>query len=159
MNAEIKEIWIGSVTVVLLVVVLGVMSQSHNLSSEVASSQKRVTAKFNKVDGLSEGSAVRMGGVRIGRVTKMELDQRFRAVITMDIDNAYPYPKDTSAAVHTDGLFGSKFIVFEPGAEEEVLETGDEISLTQDAVIVSELLELIISEGKAARAQQTKKTN
>lgn len=159
MNSEIKEIWIGAVTVALLIGVLGIMNQQQHLNTDVDSSQMRVTAKFNKVDGLSEGSAVRMGGIQVGRVTKMELDQRYRAVITMDIDSAYPYPKDTSAAVHTDGLFGSKFIVLEPGAEEDSIENGDEISLTQDALIVSELLELIISEGKAARAQHSEQTN
>ena len=159
MNSELKEIWIGAVAVGLLVTALGVMSQRQKLSTDVPSNQKRVTAKFNKVDGLSEGSAVRMGGVQVGRVTKMGLDQRYRAVITMDIDSAYPYPSDTSAAVHTDGLFGGKFIVLEPGAEEIILKNGGEISLTQDAVIVGELLELIISEGKAARVGQADNSN
>ena len=100
---------------------------------------------------MSEGGAVLMGGVRVGRVSKMRLDNYFRAVITMDIDNQYPYPVDTSAAIHTDGLFGGKFIVLEPGAEDDTLNTGDEILLTQDAVVVSDLLELIISEGKVAK--------
>jgi len=154
-NSEHKEIWIGAVTVAIFVGLLGLMSQSQNISSEVASSQIRVIAKFNKVDGLAEGSSVTMGGVRIGSVTKMELDQRFRAVITMDIDDLYPYPKDTSAAIHTDGLFGGKFVVLEPGAEEKSLNTDDEISLTQDAVVVGDLLELIISEGNAAKAKRS----
>ena len=155
MNSEHKEIWIGAITVALLVGVLGIMNQSQNLSSKVKSTHKRVIAKFNKVDGLSTGSAVRMGGVQIGRVTKMDLDSKFRAVITMDVDSQFPYPEDTSAAIHTDGLFGSKFIVLEPGAEETILNTGDEISLTQDAVVVSDLLELIISEGKVAKAKRS----
>ena len=154
MNSEHKEIWIGAITLALFLGILGIMNQSQSIRSEVASSQKRVIAKFNKVDGLTKGSSVRMGGVRIGTVTKMELDQKFRAVITMDIDELYPYPKDTSAAIHTDGLFGGKFIVLEPGAEEDQLNNGDEIILTQDAVVVSDLLELIISEGNAAKAKR-----
>lgn len=154
MNAEHKEIWIGAVTITLLVGILGVMNQRQLIGADVAATQKRVLAKFNKVDGLSEGSAVRMGGVRIGSVAKMDLDEKYRAVVTLDIDKGYPYPKDTSASIHTDGLFGGKFVVLEPGAEEAVIQTGDEIFLTQDAVIVSELLELIISEGKAAMAKR-----
>jgi len=154
LNAEHKEIWIGAVTITLLVGILGVMNQRQLIGADVAATQKRVLAKFNKVDGLSEGSAVRMGGVRIGSVAKMDLDEKYRAVVTLDIDKGYPYPKDTSASIHTDGLFGGKFVVLEPGAEEAVIQTGDEIFLTQDAVIVSELLELIISEGKAAMAKR-----
>ncbi len=155
MKTELKEIWIGALTVAVLVGLLGVMNQRQNLGDEVSSTQKRVSAKFNKVDGLTIGSEVRMGGVQVGRVSGMKLDAQYRAVVTMDIDQLYPYPSDTSAAVHTDGLFGGKFVVLEPGAEEEVLNTGSEITYTQDAVIVSELLELIISEGKAARAKQS----
>ena len=66
----------------------------------------------------------------------------------------FELPLDTSAAIHTDGLFGSKFVVLEPGAEEDVLQSGDEFTYTQDAVVVSDLLDLIIAEGKAARAKR-----
>ena len=96
-----------------------------------------------------------MGGIRVGRVTNMDLDSKFRAVVTMDVDSQFPYTLDTSAAIHTDGLFGVKFIVLEPGAEEAVLSSGDEISLTQDAVVVGDLLELIISEGNVAKAKRS----
>ena len=155
MNSEHKEVYIGAVTVALLVGVLGVMNQSQMLSSKVETTHKRIIAKFNKVDGLSEGSDVRMGGIRVGRVTNMDLDSKFRAVVTMDVDSQFPYTLDTSAAIHTDGLFGVKFIVLEPGAEEAVLSSGDEISLTQDAVVVGDLLELIISEGNVAKAKRS----
>jgi phospholipid/cholesterol/gamma-HCH transport system substrate-binding protein len=149
LNSEHKEILIGTIAIVLLIS-LGTINhfQSHVSTSSLA--QKRIIAKFNKVDGLSEGSAVRMSGVRVGRVSEMRLDNYFRAIITMDVDNQYLYPSDTSAAIHTDGLFGGKFIVLEPGAEDNLLNTGDEISLTQDSIVVSDLLELIISEGKSA---------
>jgi phospholipid/cholesterol/gamma-HCH transport system substrate-binding protein len=155
LNSEHKEVYIGAVTVALLVGVLGVMNQSQMLSSKVEDTHKRIIAKFNKVDGLSEGSDVRMGGIRVGRVTNMDLDSKFRAVVTMYVDSQFPYTLDTSAAIHTDGLFGVKFIVLEPGAEEAVLSSGDEISLTQDAVVVGDLLELIISEGNVAKAKRS----
>ena len=61
-------------------------------------------------------------------------------------------PVDSSAAIHTDGLFGSKFVVIDPGGDLAILEDGDEIQYTQDAVIVEDLLDLIISEGKARLA-------
>ena len=162
MNSEQKEILIGTIFIGLFVCALAMINHYQSTGSKTSPTQKSIIAKFNKVDGLSEGSAVRMGGVHIGRVNKMHLDNHFRAVITMDLDNQYPYPIDTSAAIHTDGLFGEKFIVLEPGAEENILNNGDEISLTQDAMVVSDLLELIISEGKLAkdkRHNSSKKSN
>ena len=154
MNREHREIWIGAATVTAFVLLLAFMNQGLHAVSEAGVLNTRVIGKFNKVDGLADGSEVRLGGIRVGRVSSMNLDDQYRAVVTMDIEGGYKFPKDTSAAIHTDGLFGGKFVVLEPGAEEAPLQTGDEFVLTQDAVIVSDLLDLIISEGKVAQAKR-----
>ena len=111
-----------------------------------------VTAGFNKVDGLADGDDVRLSGIRIGHVEGQKLDPHFRAVLTLRIESGIKLPADSSAAIHTDGLFGSKFIVIDPGGDLAMLEDGDEIQYTQDAVIVEHMLDLIIAEGKARRA-------
>lgn len=154
MSRELREIWIGAATVAGLVLLIGFMNQGLSAVSDSTKEAISVVGKFNKVDGLTEGSEVRLGGIRVGQVKSMELDDQFRAVVTFEYDAGYRFPKDTSAAIHTDGLFGGKFVVLEPGAEEEFLKSGDEIVLTQDAVIVTDLLDLIISEGKVAQAKR-----
>ncbi len=154
MTRESREITIGAVTVAGLVAVLAFMNQGRDMVAGAAPGQILVSAKFNKVDGLIDGSEVRLGGIRIGTVDGMRLDDQYRAVVTFRIDSMFELPLDTSAAIHTDGLFGSKFVVLEPGAEEDVLQSGDEFTYTQDAVVVSDLLDLIIAEGKAARAKR-----
>jgi len=153
-SREVREIWIGAATVTGFALLVGFMNQADNVVPKSSSSTTSVVGKFNKVDGLTEGSEVRLGGIRVGQVRSMELDDQFRAVVTFEYDSGYKFPKDTSAAIHTDGLFGGKFVVLEPGAEEVPLKTGDEIELTQDAVIVTDLLDLIISEGKVAQAKR-----
>jgi len=158
MSREIREIVIGAVTVAALIGVLVFMNVRHELMGGAGGGALTVVGKFNKVDGLVEGSDVRLGGIKIGEVTAMDLDDQYRAVVTFTIDKGVPLPSDTSASIHTDGLFGAKFVVLEPGAEESYLKSGDQISLTQDAVVVSDLLELIISEGKVARSQSAKKS-
>ena len=65
-------------------------------------------------------------------------------------------PRDTSAAIHTDGLFGGRFLVLDPGGDEETLGDGATIAFTQDAVVISELLDFIIAEGRAARSGTSK---
>ena len=159
MNRENREIWIGAATVASFVMILGFMNQGLQAVSKAETSRTSVIGKFNKVDGLVAGSDVRMSGIKVGRVAAMQLDDRFRAVVTMDLDPEFRFPRDTSAAIHTDGLFGGKFVVLEPGAEEKSMRTGDEFVLTQDAVIVSDLLDLIISEGKVAQARRSGSAN
>lgn len=109
-------------------------------------------ATFNRVDGIGIGGDVRLGGIKVGAVESQELDDRYRAVLTLRIGRDVRLPADTSAAIHTDGLFGSKFISLDPGGDERILGPGGVIAFTQDSVLVDELLELIIAQGKARRA-------
>ena len=111
-----------------------------------------ISATFGRVDGMADDAEVRMGGVQIGQVVKADLNKNYRVVVTMRVTPEVPLPKDTSAAIQTDGLFGSKFIELEPGGSEEVMVDGDTIDMTQSSVVVEELLDLIIAEGKSKRA-------
>ena len=87
----------------------------------------------------------------MGTVADLSLNDAFRVTATFHLDDPVALPEDTAAVIHTDGLFGSKFVVLDPGGAERMLESGDRIRYTQDAVIISRLLDLIISEGQAAR--------
>jgi len=110
--------------------------------------QYRINAMFNRVDGLVNGDDVRVGGVKVGSVTTQRLDANYRAIIGLDISVDVKLPSDSSAAIHTDSLFGSKFVILEPGGEDEMLVSGDMITFTQDAMIVSDLLDQIITQGE-----------
>ncbi|MBT3305720.1 MAG: MCE family protein [Alphaproteobacteria bacterium] len=160
MKSENREIVIGAATFAALALVLGLSYGSEQDWAPKPDADSIITAKFNRVDGLVIGDDVRMGGIKIGVVDKMTLDKEYRAIVSMRLDYGAKLPLDTSVAIHTDGLFGSKFMVLEPGAEEEFLKSGEEITYTQGAVIVSDLLDLIISEGRAAmKKRQDKKVN
>lgn len=110
-----------------------------------------LTARFNKADGVAVGTAVRLSGVSIGRVVEQKLDERFRAVATLSLPANVALTADTAAVIQTDGLLGAKFIELKPGADDAVLKPGDEIAYTQDAVVIEELLEMIIQQGRAKR--------
>jgi len=137
-----------------LIVLVLVGSVSFSSSQIEAPTGVTVKAVFNQIDGLSKGDDVRMGGVVIGEVTELTLGDSYSAVVLLRIDHKIPLPNDTSAAIHTDGLFGRKYVALEPGGDEEYLGTGDEISMTQDSVVVQDLLELIIGEAKSKRAKK-----
>jgi len=143
----------------VILVLAGLFAYSYGgkqLSAQANVGTYPVTAVFNRVDGLFEGDEVRLGGIRIGTVGQQVLDDNYRAVVTMNIKSGVQLPVDSAAAVHTDGLFGSKFVVLEPGVEDASMAAGDRIEYTQGAVIVGELLELIITEGRARQAENTK---
>ncbi|MFP6710805.1 MAG: MlaD family protein [Rhodospirillales bacterium] len=150
MKEDVRHIILGMITLVLLVFVGGISFSASKIES---SSDVTIKAVFNQIDGLSTGDDVRMGGVVIGKVTDLSLGKDFTAVVILQISQPIKLPNDTSAAIHTDGLFGRKYISLEPGGDEEYLGSGDEITMTQDSVVVQDLLDLIIGEAKSKRAK------
>ena len=58
-------------------------------------------------------------------------------------------PDDSSASIVSSSLMGSKYIEIEPGGSEDMIPQGGEFSYTQDAMILEELLDRIVSIGKA----------
>lgn len=159
MATDGKEIIVGGAAMVGLVLLFALSYGGRNLSADGgAGGDYSVLAVFNRIDGLFEGDDVRLGGIRIGTVGALSLDENYRAVVSLEITSDIKLPTDTSAAIHTDGLFGNKYIVLEPGGEETFLQPGEAITFTQDAMIVGELLELIISQGKARNKEQQRKT-
>lgn len=99
-----------------------------------------LTATFDEIGGLSVRAPVVIGGVKVGQVTKIDLDKNLRAEVSVDLDPALSLPVDSSIAVRTSGLLGDQFLSLEPGAEEDVLQIGDAIAFTESAVNLESLI-------------------
>jgi phospholipid/cholesterol/gamma-HCH transport system substrate-binding protein len=101
----------------------------------------RLTAKFDRIDGLSNGADVRIAGVRVGSVTDARIDpQTFSAELTMKVDRSLRLPDDTSAEVTSEGLLGGRYVSLVPGGSDKVLSDGGRITQTQGSVSLESLL-------------------
>lgn len=102
----------------------------------------RVTAEFDNIGSLKERAPVRIAGVKIGQIEKIELhDQHFKAKVTLLINNKESkLPTDTSASILTEGLLGSNYISLTPGYEEVSLKNGSTITTTHPALILENLI-------------------
>ena len=59
----------------------------------------RLSAKFDRIDGLSNGADVRIAGVRVGSVTDARIDpQTFSAELTMKVDRGLKLPDEIGRA-------------------------------------------------------------
>jgi phospholipid/cholesterol/gamma-HCH transport system substrate-binding protein len=95
---------------------------------------------FDQIGGLAERAPVVISGVKVGRVTRIELAEDLRARVTVDVDPKLALPVDTSASIRTAGLLGDQFIELQPGAEDEVLAPGGEIAMTESALSIESLV-------------------
>jgi phospholipid/cholesterol/gamma-HCH transport system substrate-binding protein len=100
-----------------------------------------VTATFDRVDGVNAGADVRMSGIKIGSVTKLELDpQTFLAKATLNISSSVELPNDSSAEITTEGLLGGKYMAIVPGGAEDVIAPGGRIQFTQSSLSLEGLI-------------------
>jgi phospholipid/cholesterol/gamma-HCH transport system substrate-binding protein len=99
-------------------------------------------ARFDQIGTLKTRSPVSISGVQIGRVTAIDFDvDRLEAVVTMRIDSRYDrIPNDSDASILTSGILGGQYIGLQPGGAEEYFRDGDEISFTQSAVVLEQLI-------------------
>ena len=112
-----------------------------------------LNANFNKVDGLVEGTDVRLSGVKIGIVNKMYL-QNNKPQIQISIRNEINIPSDSSISIQTDGLFGKKYLSIEPGGMDEYLRNDDNLSFTEDSILIHDLLNKIIEIGEIKKGDE-----
>lgn len=101
-----------------------------------------VIARFSNAGELKVRAPVRIAGVKVGEVESVVLDPvSFDAIATLRLSaEAGELPADTSAAIYTSGLLGDRYIGLAPGGDPEPLKDGDEILLTQSAVVLEQLI-------------------
>ncbi len=107
-----------------------------------------VNARFNSVDGIGNGSEVRIGGIKVGQVVEMDLDPKsYEAVVSIQLREDVKLPEDSTAAIVSASLLGGKYVNVEPGGMEDLLGDGDEISFTQSSVNFESLIGKMVHSG------------
>ncbi len=142
MNTRTVEIWVGLFIAAGMAALFMLAMQVSNLTVVSSDEGYTVTAKFDNIGGLKVRSPVTVAGVRVGRVSHIGFDPNtFQAVVSLNISNQYnALPSDSSASIFTAGLLGEQYIGLEPGGEMEMLKEGDELMLTQSALVLEQLI-------------------
>ena len=148
---EQKNFIIGLCVIGFSFLCLIIFKWQHNVWKDAEDTDYTIYATFNRTDGLSVGDKVRMAGIDIGRIEKATLDDNFRATLTLKVKQGIRIPDDSSASIVSSGIMGNKYIEVEPGGSEEFIEEGNDFLYTQDAIVLEELVDRIISMGKAKR--------
>ncbi len=138
--------------------VLAIKVSNFNVFGDLnANNSYQITAKFTNVGSLKTGAPVTIAGVRVGRVGAIGIDKASQeALVTLNIENSHrDIPADTSASILTAGLLGEQYVGLEPGGDETLLKNGDQITLTQSALVLEKIIgEFLFS--KAAEGKDKK---
>jgi phospholipid/cholesterol/gamma-HCH transport system substrate-binding protein len=102
-------------------------------------------AKFDNIGGLKVRSAVKVGGVTVGRVDSITLSNSdFTPLVAMSISSEFnQFPETSSVSILTSGLLGEQYVGFQPGFVIDGIENlaqGDYIEDTKSALILEDLI-------------------
>ena len=136
------EFAVGAFLVLALASLLVLALASTNRQFGFGGDTYPLVAKFTQVGQLRAQAPVKIGGVVVGQIQKIELDPKtFQSVVTLSIDGRYrDLSADTSAGIFTSGLLGESYVGLQPGGDPEPLRAGDEIAYTQSAVDLIQLV-------------------
>jgi len=150
MERSMLDLWVGLFVCAGIGALLVLALKVGNMSGLSVADTYRVFAEFDNIGGLKPRAPVKSAGVVVGRVADVSFDnQSFRALVTLNIDKRYQFPKDSSASILTAGLLGEQYIGMDGGGDDHLLKDGDRLIITQSAVVLEKIIGQFLY-GKAA---------
>ena len=125
-----KEVTVGTIVIVAIVVfVLGTMW----LSGRSVSSDNLIRMQFANVSGLKRASPLRVSGVSVGKVERIEFQDVGKVLVTASLPPKIKPRVDAGATIVSVTLVGDYAVDFDPGRAGELLPPGRVILGTQEA--------------------------
>lgn len=141
MQRKSLDIWVGLFVLLGAVALMFLALKAGNMSSFSFEKTYTVSSRFDNIGGLKPRAPVKSAGVVVGRVGEISFDdQDYRALVTLQLQERYKFPKDSSAKILTSGLLGEQYVGLEPGGDETNLAAGDQIKMTQSAIVLENLI-------------------
>jgi phospholipid/cholesterol/gamma-HCH transport system substrate-binding protein len=141
MQRKSLDLWVGLFVLLGAAALFFLAMKAGNMSSLSFAQTYPVITKFDNIGGLKPRAPVKSAGVVVGRVGEITFDDKsFQAVVTLNLESSYKFPKDTSAKILTSGLLGEQYIGLEAGGDLNNLVAGDRIKMTQSAVVLENLI-------------------
>ena len=145
MQRKSFDIWVGLFVLLGAVALMFLALKAGNMSSFSFEKTYTVSSRFDNIGGLKPRAPVKSAGVVVGRVGDITFDdQEYRALVTLQLQERYKFPKDSSAKILTSGLLGEQYVGIEPGGDEANLAAGDQIKMTQSAIVLENLISQFI---------------
>jgi phospholipid/cholesterol/gamma-HCH transport system substrate-binding protein len=140
---------------VLGAVVLGIAGLFLGFAYSTSNVQRvqgyTVSANFPMVDGVRDGTDVRLNGVKVGSIQGLKLNtaagpNQFLVTVDMSIRPDIKLPDDTMAMIASESLLGGKYMSLEPGIEDDMIATdgSGRITRTQAPMRLDDLIGQVI---------------
>ena len=129
------------VGILLFIVIIYVIGINRNLFG----SNFILNSQFKNVSGLKVGSNVRLSGINIGTVSKIEFITDSLVLVRLLIkDEVQRYIKiDALASIGSDGLVGDKVLIIEPGSSSKSVVKDNGIIASNSTIEIEDVMKSI----------------
>jgi phospholipid/cholesterol/gamma-HCH transport system substrate-binding protein len=158
MHRKSVDVWVGLFVLLGLAALLFLALKAGNMSTLSFGKTYSVTGKFDNIGGLKPQAPVKSAGVVVGRVGDIKFDDKsYQALVTLELEAGYKFPKDSSLKILTAGLLGEQYIGIEAGGDTNILVNGDRISHTSSATVLEDLInQFIYSKAAEGKKEESK---
>src|SRR3954462_12830663 len=114
MNRSTIDLWVGIFVAAGFAALLFLALKVGNLATFSNAQTYQVYAKFANIGGLKTRAPIKSAGVVVGRVLDIRFDnESYEAIVAMNLDTNYQFPRDTTAKILTSGILGEQYVGLE----------------------------------------------
>ena len=136
------EVLMGAVVIVTAVffLIFGMRSIDNNQKDGY-----NISLVFGSSAGLKSGDNVKISGINVGKITKLDLNlEDYNALIHVKLNKEVKIPDDSTARITSSSLLGGNYLDIVPGSSETYLKPKDIIYDTSDSVSFIDLLGKVV---------------
>lgn len=100
----------------------------------------RLYAVFDNIEGVNIGTKVKIGGIEIGEVEKLNIDTDYRVKLVLKIKKDMLLPVDSNIKIATSGLIGGKYLRVDVGGDEEYFKNNDHFEYTESTMDLEDMI-------------------
>jgi len=142
MNKESINLWKLGMFVVIGILLFIITIYFIGINRNMFGSNFNLKSEFKNVSGLKEGSNVRLSGINIGTVSKIEFISDSLVLVKLLIkDKVQQYIKtDATASIGSDGLVGDKVLIISPGTTSKSIVKDNDIIASNKAIELEDIM-------------------
>jgi phospholipid/cholesterol/gamma-HCH transport system substrate-binding protein len=132
MKKDYFETAVGFAVIIVAVVFSLYFFRNHGKKAE--KDFYTLYATFANVEGVNVYSKVKIGGLEVGEVESLIIDDNYRVLLKLKIKRGVQVPIDSNIKISTSGVIGSKYLKLEIGGDEDILGDGGFFQFTESTM-------------------------
>ncbi len=166
MRQSIKyEFWVGLFVLLGLAALVFLGLRVANVQGFSSEKTYTLYATFDNIGGLKVRAPIKVGGVVVGRVSDISLDNKtYTPKVALAVNEGFNQIPDTSSlSIKTSGLLGEQYVALNVGfvleGETEMMKEGDTFVDTNSAMVLEDLIGQFLYGDKKSDSAGDEKAN